>query len=41
MQRRILDLGSIIGERFDPTLVGAVLSQDNLAVLETLNMIAR
>ena len=39
-QRRILDLGSVIGERFDPALLGNVLSQDKLAVLETLNMIA-
>ncbi len=41
IQRRMLDLGSIIGERFDPALIGAVLSQDRLAVLETLNIIAR
>lgn len=41
VQRRILDLGSTIGERFDPALVGAVFSQDVLTVLETLNVIAR
>ncbi len=40
IQRRMLDLGSVIGERFDPALLGAVLSQDRLVVLETLNMIA-
>jgi tetratricopeptide (TPR) repeat protein len=38
-QRRILDLGSVIGERFDPALLGHVLSQDKLTVLETLNII--
>lgn len=41
IQRRMLDLGSVIGERFDPALLGAVLSQDSLVVLETLNMLAR
>jgi predicted ATPase len=41
IQRRMLDLGSIIGERFDPALIGAVLSQDRLTVLETLNVVAR
>ncbi len=41
VQRRMLDLGSAIGERFDPSLLGAVLSEDRLTVLETLNVIAR
>jgi tetratricopeptide (TPR) repeat protein len=40
VQRRILDLASVIGERFDPGLLSQVLSQDRLNILETLNMIA-
>ena len=40
-QRRILDAASVIGERFDVELLGAVLGQDTLEVLETLNVIAR
>jgi tetratricopeptide (TPR) repeat protein len=39
-QRRILDVASVIGEKFDPQLLGAVLNQDSLEVLETLNGIA-
>jgi KaiC/GvpD/RAD55 family RecA-like ATPase/tetratricopeptide (TPR) repeat protein len=40
-QRRVLDAASVIGEKFDVDLLGAVLSQDSLEVLETLNMIAQ
>lgn len=40
-QRRILDAASAVGERFDPRLVAAVVAQDNLDVLESLNVIAR
>ena len=39
-QRRILDAASVVGEKFDPKLVAAVVSQDNLDVLESLNAIA-
>ena len=39
-QRRILDAASVIGEEFDVGLLGAVVEQDNLDVLETLNVIA-
>jgi predicted ATPase len=39
-QRRILDIASVIGDVFDPSLLGAVLKQDSLEVLETLNSIA-
>jgi tetratricopeptide (TPR) repeat protein/KaiC/GvpD/RAD55 family RecA-like ATPase len=40
-QRRILDAASVIGEKFDVELLGVVLCQDTLEVLETLNMIAQ
>lgn len=40
-QRRVLDLASVIGEKFNVELLGAVLGQDNLEVLETLNSVAR
>ncbi len=40
-QRRILDLASVIGERFDVELLGAVLGQDSLDVLETLNAVGQ
>jgi len=40
-QRRILDLASVIGEKFDVDLLGAVLGQDSLEVLETLNAVAQ
>ncbi|HTY74262.1 MAG TPA: AAA family ATPase [Candidatus Nanoarchaeia archaeon] len=39
-QRRLLDVASVIGDKFDPQLLGAVLGQDSLEVLETLNGIA-
>ncbi len=40
-QRKILDLASVIGSKFDPELLGAVLGQDSLEVLETLGAIAQ
>jgi tetratricopeptide (TPR) repeat protein/KaiC/GvpD/RAD55 family RecA-like ATPase len=40
-QRRILDLASVIGEKFDVELLGAALGQDSLEVLETLNDISQ
>jgi tetratricopeptide (TPR) repeat protein/KaiC/GvpD/RAD55 family RecA-like ATPase len=40
-QRRILDLASVIGDKFDVELLGSVLSQDSLEVLETLNSIGQ
>ena len=39
-QKRVLEVASVIGEKFDPKLVSAVLSQDSLDVLETLNTIS-
>ena len=40
-QRRVLDAASVIGDKFDVELLGAVLKQDSLEVLETLNFIAQ
>ncbi len=40
-QRRILDLASVIGDKFDVELLGAVLGQDSLEVLETLNAVGQ
>jgi tetratricopeptide (TPR) repeat protein len=40
-QRRILDAASVIGEKFDPKLLAAVVSQDTLDVLEALNTISQ
>ena len=40
-QRRVLDAASVIGEKFDVELLGAVLGQDCLEVLETLNLVAQ
>ena len=36
-QRKILDIASVIGAKFDPELLGVLLGQDVLEVLETLN----
>jgi tetratricopeptide (TPR) repeat protein len=36
-QRRILDVASVIGEKFDPDLIAGVLSKDRLEILEVLN----
>ena len=36
-ERRILDVASVIGDKFDACLIGSVLSIDSLVVLETLN----
>jgi tetratricopeptide (TPR) repeat protein/KaiC/GvpD/RAD55 family RecA-like ATPase len=40
-QRRVLDVASVIGEKFDVDLLSTVLNQDSLEVLENLNTIAR
>jgi predicted ATPase len=40
-QRRILDVASVLGEKFDYGLVAAVLKQEQLQVLEKLNSIAQ
>ena len=40
-QRRVLDAASVIGEKFDIELLSAVLGQDSLEALETLNQIAQ
>ena len=39
-QRRMLDLASVVGEKIDPVLLGAVVSTETLKVLETLNDIS-
>jgi len=39
-QRRILDVASVAGDTFDSKLLGAVLNQDSLRVLESLNAIS-
>ena len=39
-QRRVLDAASVIGEEFNVGLLSAVVEQDSLEVLETLNVIA-
>ncbi len=39
-QRQILEVASVIGEEFDPGLLSAVIEQDSLEVLETLNIIS-
>jgi tetratricopeptide (TPR) repeat protein len=40
-QRRVLDVASVIGDKFTPDLVGAVLSKDRLKVMEVLNDILK
>ncbi len=40
-QRLILNAASVVGEKFDPKLIAAVVSQDNVGVLTTLNEIAK
>ncbi len=38
-ERRILDFASVIGEKFDPHILGTLLAEDRLEILETLNRI--
>jgi predicted ATPase len=40
-QRRVLDVASIIGEKFNPILIAGVLSKNRLEILETLNEILK
>jgi predicted ATPase len=40
-QRKMLDLASVMGSKFDPELLGAVLDQNSLEMLETLSAIAQ
>ncbi len=40
-QRIILDAASVVGEKFDPKLISAIVSQDNAVVLRALNEIAK
>ena len=40
-QRRVLDVASVIGEKFDPSLIAGVLSNDRLEILEVLNEILK
>ncbi len=40
-QKRILDVASVIGDRFDAEIIGAVLNQDSLSILEILNSISQ
>ena len=39
-QRRMLDVASVIGDKFDPQLLGAVFNIDSLQILEALNSVA-
>ncbi|MGE5574886.1 MAG: BREX system ATP-binding domain-containing protein [Ignavibacteria bacterium] len=39
--RRILEVASVIGEKFDSSLIGAVLGQDALQILEKLDLISQ
>ena len=39
--KRILDVASVVGEKFDAELIGAILGQDSLQILEKLDVIAR
>jgi predicted ATPase len=40
-QRSVLDAASVIGDRFDAELLGTVLGQNKLEILQTLSMIAQ
>ena len=40
-QRKILDIASVIGSKFDPELLAAVATQDSLETLETLSAIEK
>jgi tetratricopeptide (TPR) repeat protein len=40
-QRRILDVASVIGEKFDPQIVAGVLSQDSINILEALKSVSK
>ncbi|TRO52735.1 hypothetical protein E2P63_03130, partial [Candidatus Bathyarchaeota archaeon] len=40
-QRRVLDVASVIGEKFNPDLVAGVLSNNRLEILEVLNGILK
>jgi tetratricopeptide (TPR) repeat protein len=41
VERKILDVASVIGSQFDPELLGAVVAIDNVEILETLSAIAK
>lgn len=40
-QRRVLDVASVIGDKFNPDLIGAVLSKGRLEILEVLNRVLK
>jgi tetratricopeptide (TPR) repeat protein len=40
-QRRVVDVASVIGEKFDPGLIAGVLSKDRLEILEVLDGILK
>jgi tetratricopeptide (TPR) repeat protein len=40
-QRRVLDVASVIGDKFDADLIASVLSKDRLEILEVLNGILK
>ena len=40
-QRRVLDVASVIGEKFNPDLIAGVLSKDRIEILEMLNEILK
>ncbi|HLN46139.1 MAG TPA: AAA family ATPase [Candidatus Sulfotelmatobacter sp.] len=39
-QRRILDVASVVGDIFEPELLGEILTQSSLSILEVLNTIS-
>jgi len=41
MQRRILEVAAVIGDKFDPKVVAAVVAQDTFDVLDSLNDITK
>lgn len=40
-QRRVLDVASVIGEKFNPDLIAGVLSEDSMEILEVLNRVLK
>jgi tetratricopeptide (TPR) repeat protein len=40
-QRRVLDVASVIGEKFNPDLIAGVLSEDPMEILEVLNRVLK
>jgi tetratricopeptide (TPR) repeat protein len=40
-QRRVLDVASVIGEKFNPNLIAGVLSKDPMEIIEALNRVLK